>query len=206
MKKALSVFLAILMLAGCCCLFAAAEEVDLTGYVKLKNSETDVLADGDWYVDWDAYVGMLNDFAAWMALTYGSTDLNLWAFATDEYRAERKSQMPADLALWYCPENGNIYMYADGQGTLYPSDPSTVSENEDEQEFIMIMHNAYGRCIHQYHAPDAPTTDTPTTPDTPTNPDNGGNNNNNNSNNASTQNFFQRIIDWFRNLFKKMFK
>ena len=197
MKKTLSVFLALLLLVGCCgCLFAAAEEVDLTGYVKLKNSETDVLADGDWYVDWDAFAGVMNDLTLWLALTYGSTSGKLWSLATDEYRAEVKSQLPADTAVWYCPENGNIYVSLGGPGELFPSDPSTVAEDEDTQAYIIMMHTAFGRCIHQYRAPAT---------DTPSNPDNGGGNNSNN-NNAPKQNFFQRIIEWFRNLFKKIFK
>ena len=195
MKKALSLFLALLMLTGCCCVFAAAEEPDLTGYVKLKDPDVDTLEDGDWYLQWDRFaawyadnlmitglvsffdnIGDLSDFDPYLAI-------RPFSMLSDEEQARIIADVKTLNELWYNPETGSIYVKTTlgVSGFLTPGDEG---------------YDSYARFVRQYSAPDAPAT-----PDTPAASDNSGS-----SNAAPKLNFFQRIIEWFRNLFAKLFK
>lgn len=168
MKKALSLLLALLMLTGCCCVFAAAEEYN---FIDLADPDSDTLKPGDWYFDWNLATAILS-------ASNGSSQQP----GTPEFE-EYKQSLKNNSSYKYDPDSGAILQIfiVDGQkieNTILPGD-----EN--------------------YSAAKAYIKQVPSTSDN-NNTENNATNDNGNA--APKLNFFQRIIEWFRNLFAKLFK
>lgn len=209
-KKLLSVLLAALMIFSLTFVAFGSEYVEdvstLEGYVAVKRADKDTLNDGDYYMTFDdfkiaVYYGIFIPlFSGW---DFASGDVTPYEELDDSKRAIVDGFISAYYVdpdfLLYNPTNGNICLTEVNAETGVRSGSVFKAHVTDDA----ATYGEFSRIIKTYETPTQP--DTPAQPGTPTQTDNGGSNDSN-DNSAPKLNFFQRIIQWFKDLFAKLFK
>lgn len=203
-KKLLSVLLAALMIFSLTFVAFGSEDVEdvstLEGYVAVKRADKDTLNDGDYYMTFDdfkiaVYYGVLAPlFSGWDSASGSAIgDVTPYEELDDSKRAIVDGYISANYVdpdfLLYNPTNGNICLTEVNAETGVRSGMVFKAHVTDDA----ATYGEFSRIIKTYE-----------TPTQPAQPDNSGSNDN--GSNAPKLNFFQRIIQWFKDLFAKLFK